>query len=446
LQTGCDWPPPFAENVRLYWQRSHLSVVQPLLAEVPQELYEVDSTTIWWKNSSTGLLPWAPLAFTNGVPNITGTIPFMQRMFVSYFDSAKYQSDEVVSSLHSQDESVIITKRQTGLPATTGDLDLSFIPKFNDVEDANSLTTAIKKIDGLNATIGHVVTGISVDSENIRITESSGQQGSYHYGNILISASDGIIKREIPFDSIHLQGVEESLEYDFPGLSFSPYHKTSLIASIQSPVSESLPSFYAVIQLGFMVLRSGVIPADLLKLYYKILPKPDGTNKIANARYTTWTPLSCDVSVTNAEYSLGHYSAISSVFPLGSGDTVILKIEREAPDSWSSPIIIVRSGMTIVDAANVVVDAPTVISGGTCNCPEIKKYTGTFIGNGAQKTFTVSHGLGTTTPFAFECFLLQNGETIPYFTSWNIVNANTITIDFSIAPPAGAVYVVNVFK
>ena len=345
LTQHCQWPLRFAENAGLRWQRHNTETDDPLAASVPQEFYNIDETTIWWRTNTTQHLPWNILQSYTGDEAMGSIVPpYRFRMWLDFIKTGYGLSDSVVSSLRAEEESgLTITQHPFDGPAVRGDLKLGFHFRFRTVEEHDPRGLAVKGINKFDLSLGPVVSGIKLDSSLMRILKSDVSEENFHSGQIVLGDPTGQTGQELPFEAIHLNGVEEAVEREAIGLAFPNTRESSLIARIIVPHSRNFSAFRMSLFFGVLVTRSGNISQNALRLGYRVIANPQDKNTITQAfPVTGLSELPCDFSVQNSRYSTGYYTAESDLFDVSPGDVVLVKIERKPPDNFNDRIILLR--------------------------------------------------------------------------------------------------------
>ena len=347
LTEHCQWPLRFADNAGLRWQRQNTETDDPLAASVPQDFYTIDDTTIWWLRSATIFSPWnTRRSYADGEPVNATSSPtsYEFKMWLDFINSGYGLSDTVVSSLRAEEGSgLTIGQHPFGGPAVHGDLKLGFDFRFRTVSESDTRGLAVKGINKFDLTFGPVVSGIKLDSSLMRILKSEHSEENFHYGQIVIGDPTGQIGQELPFEAIHLNGVEEAVEREAIGLAFPNTRESSLIARIIVPHSMNFSVFWMSLFFGVLVTRSGNISQNALRLSYRVITNPQDKNTITQAfPVIGLTELPCDFSVQNSRYSTGYYTAESDLFPVSPGDVVLVKIERKPPDNFNDRMILLR--------------------------------------------------------------------------------------------------------
>jgi hypothetical protein len=345
FQTGCRWPLRFASNAGLRWQRCIHETDDPLLAAVPPELYRIDETTIWWLTDATHHLPWdSRLDYTGGEPAGLPADAYRFRMWLDFVNSGYGLTDGVVSSLRTAGGSgLTVTNYPFGGPAVTGDLLLDFALRFRLKETGDLRGHAVREINGTDVSTGPVVTGLKIDSRFLRVIRSDDSGDHLHSGVVVLGDPSGQIGQELPFEAVHLHGVEEAVEREAIGLAFPQTRVSSFLARIVVPFSETFSQFHLSLFFGILVTRSGNIAPDLLKLSYRIIAHPHQSNRITQAfPHPALEPLACDFQVQNSQYSTGYYTAQSEHFIVRPGDLVLVKVERSPPDNFNDRFILLR--------------------------------------------------------------------------------------------------------
>lgn len=345
FQTGCRRPLRFAENAGLRWQRHLSDSDDPLLASVPPELYRIDETTIWWLTDKAGVLPWdSRFDYAAGEPENVPDESYRFRMWLDFVNTGYGLTDGIVSSLRTREGSGLhITQYPFGGGAATGDLLLDFDFRFRPGKTNDWSGHAVKALDHYDVTTGPVVSGLQIDSRLVRVVRSDFSEDQVHYGRVVLGDPTGQIGQELPFEAVHLNGVEESVEREAIGLAFPATRESSLLARIVVPLSETFSAFRLSLFFGVLVTRSGNLTTDLLKLNYRILSNPAARNTIVPAfPQPALDRLDCDFTVQNNRYSTGYFTAESDAIPVRPGDLVLLKIERTPPDHFNDRVILLR--------------------------------------------------------------------------------------------------------
>ena len=335
------WPLRYASNAGLRWQRHVTETDDPLLASVPPEFYAIDDTTIWWL--SDVYLPWnSRTGYTDGRPLDIPDSAYGTRMWLDYIDLGL--SDSLVASLRTAPGSGLrLEKYPFGGPAIHGDLLLDFELAFRRREVGDVSGYAVKGIDKFDLTCGPVVSGLKIDSSRLQVIHSDHCEKGYHFGRLVLGDPSGKIGRELPFEAVHLQGVEESVEREAIGLAFPTARESSFLARIVVPCDRNFDRFDVTLQFGILVTRSGNIAADALKLSYRVIAAPPGNNTITQAfPQSGLNELACDFSVRNSQYSQGYYTAESARFTVTPGDVLLVKMARTPPDNFNDRIILLR--------------------------------------------------------------------------------------------------------
>jgi hypothetical protein len=97
------------------------------------------------------------------------------------------------------------------------------------------------------------------------------------------------------------------------------------------------------VRLGLLVSQTGTIPADILKLSYRIIKNPATKNSAVDAfPLTEMIPLACHCGLQNSEVSQRYYFVESTSVSVSPGDIFILKIERKAPDGFPDRLVLLR--------------------------------------------------------------------------------------------------------
>lgn len=345
LQNVCEWPLRFAAGAKLRWQRHGSESDDPLLADVPPELYLITETTIWWMTDLPACLPWhIRTDYVDGEASEKPDTPYGQRIWLDYIDSGYGLADAIVTSLRTVAGSGLkLTRYPLGGTAITGDLLLDFELLFRQIADGDLAGLAVKKIEKNELTLGPVVSGLKIDSSRWRIVQSQRTKDGFHYGSVVLGDPSGKIGHELPFEAVHLEGVEEAVEREAIGLAFTATRTSSFLARIAVPFDTDFDRFDLSLSFGILVTRSGNVAPGILKLSCRVIENPSAVNKISQAfPQNTLERIPCDFSVQNNQYSNGYYTAESGKIRVKPGDLLLLKVERTPPDNFSDRIILLR--------------------------------------------------------------------------------------------------------
>jgi len=343
LTTGGRWPLRYAACAGLRWQRHVTETDDPLLASVPPEFYLIDDTTIWWL--SDVYLPWKNRAsYVDGEPLEADQSAYGTRLWLDYIDSGYGLSDSLVSSLRTVPGSGLrLQKYPFGGPAVQGDLLLDFELAFRCLEETDWSPYAVKRIEQSDLAYGPVVSGLKIDSGRLQVVHSEHCEKGYHFGRLVLGDPSGMIGQELPFEAVHLQGVEEAVEREAIGLAFPANRESSFLARIIVPQNRNFDRFDLSLLFGILVTRSGNIAPGTLKLSYRTIAAPPHSNTIAQAfPQSGLDEIACDFSVQNSQFSQGYYSCESAKIRTTPGDVLLVKVTRTPPDNFSGPIILLR--------------------------------------------------------------------------------------------------------
>ena len=348
LTNFLDWPLHFAANAKLRWQRppGTANTEDPISAGIPQEFYEITNETIWW--TTTKYVPWYDnVSWIEGVAS--GTTPnagYVFRVHLDYIPSGYGVSSNLVTSLRAKAGSGLsLSQYPFAKEASTGDLLLDFNFEFTEEEQKDASDTAIKKIDGYKLSSGPVVSGIKLDSKRLRIIQgSNSRDDGFVTGSVILGDTTGIVGQEIPFEAIHLGGVEEALFQDSVGLAFPSNRPTHLIARIVVPYSEDFLAMDLSFVFGLLLPRPGNISASAITLQTKVI-EPATANNVATpvlGSSATFLPVPCSFAVTNNLGTSAYYQAESSRISVKPGSILFLKMERTPPDGFTDRILLLR--------------------------------------------------------------------------------------------------------
>ncbi|MDR1478485.1 MAG: hypothetical protein LBJ00_06035 [Planctomycetaceae bacterium] len=352
---SCQWSLVFTSAAGLRWQRKSNATDDPLLAAVPPEFYIINDTTIWWLIDDLPFLPWDSSAeYTNGTATpVDALLPpqYTQRIWLELINMGYGLTDQIVASLRPEkDSGLYIRQYPFGCPAITGDLEIGFNPPFAPLPETIFQSYAVSDIDtDWNIQRTASVSGIKIDSTRLKVIQSDQITEGFHYGKITIGDPTGMIGRELPFEAIHLQGVEEAVEREAIGLAFPASRAASLLARVTSPLDTAFNQFGLTLFFGILLPHTGNIAADIFKLSYRIISNPPATQDISKFNTAVQAfpesqlqPLNCDFQVSSNTYLTSYYTAQSEKLVIKPGDILLLKMERTPPDNFPDRIIILR--------------------------------------------------------------------------------------------------------
>jgi hypothetical protein len=367
----CKWPLLFAAAAGLRWQRKSTLTDDPILATVPPEFYRIDDTTIWWLQETVPYLPWdssldyidgesllpdggdaAYVTYEDNDAYSNPVIPqYTQRIWLETINMGYGLTDRIVTTLRSIENSGLYVRQYPyGGPATAGDLEIGFTPPFTSAPNVLFTESAAADIDTeWNIQRTAVVSGLKIDSTRLKVIQSDQKTENYHHGKVVLGDPTGNIGKELSFEAIHLNGVEEAVEREAVGLAFPSSRVTSLLARVTLPFDTTFDQFYVTLLFGILLPRTGTIAEDIFKLSYRIITNPitaDNANQYNTPVQAFPDPqlqlLDCDFHASSNVYLSAYYTAESAKLVAKPGDILLIKMERTPPDNFLDRIIVLR--------------------------------------------------------------------------------------------------------
>jgi hypothetical protein len=343
---SCGWPLRFITHAGLRWQRGVQPEDDPWQAFVPPEFYYIDETTIWWLD--TNHQPWdSTTQYTGGVAETTNE-QYRFRLWLDVTKVGHGLNETIVSSLRAAPNSgLVIRQYPYGGFAASGDLLIDHNLIFNTHPEQQVSGYAVRNFDGHNVIMTPNVAGIRLDSTWFRILQSDHNKDGYHFGNITIGDPTGKSGRELPFEAIHLNAVEEAVEREAIGLAFPEDRAAFFLARVSVPLDAATPLMSLSLFFGILLTSTGNLSSNIFKLSYRII-RAGGNNSIADAfpEPSLYT-ISCNFAVQNTEFLNGYYAVESESFPVEPGDIVFIRMERNPPDNFNDRIILLRKSALI---------------------------------------------------------------------------------------------------
>jgi hypothetical protein len=346
----CNYPPQAIEAAGLRWQRKSATSDDPVIANVPSELYKFTNKTIWWLFDKAPFLPWdSTLSYANGEPTDTHPHPYRQKIWYENMCYGYGMEESVVASLRAVEGSGLRVRQfPTGGEATTGELEIDYHPNFTADSVIVPQYTAVHDLVDRTIHYTYNVAGLRIDSKQLKIIESDfvSPEGFYS-GNLTITDYTGAIGQELAFEAVHLNGVEEAVERDVVGLSFPPNRPgASLLARIPVPLNDSFSAFDMSLIFGILLPQQGSVSAGVFTVGYKVVPNPlsSAGKTLYNAPIAAFpnpnmeiVPCNFTCKATTASY----YLVESNKFRVKQGDIVMVQIER-VDKNYDNRIIFLR--------------------------------------------------------------------------------------------------------
>jgi hypothetical protein len=294
-----------------------------------------------------------PVIITGENQNTFATLitpQYTQRIWLEVINAGHGLTDRVVTSLRAiKDSGLSVRQYPFGGPATAGDLEIGFTPPFT-VADATLFSSyAAADLNEWEIQRTAAVSGLRVDSTKLKITHSDQKTDNYHYGRVTLGDPTGAIGRELPFEAIHLNGVEEAVEREAIGLAFPSNHATSLLARVTVPFDDTFTQFGVTLLFGILLPGTGSIRNNAFTLSYRIISNP--VTSVGINAYNAPTQafpdpqlqsLNCDFTANSPTYATAYYTTESDKLYVSPGDILLLKIERAANDGYANRIILLR--------------------------------------------------------------------------------------------------------
>jgi hypothetical protein len=331
-------PLRFAIASGLRWQNPKLDPIQGF---VPNELYEISNTDIWWIGNKDNIVPYDAFPLSEE--------SFRFRMWLDIISVGFGLQDRIVSSLRAEpDSGLSIHQYPTGGNAISGDLIIDFNLRFNELANPNFAPYTVSKLTGKDVTLSPNVSGMRITSTRLKILSSDQTKDNFHYGRVTLGDTTGLSGQELPFEAIHLNAVEEAVEREAIGLAFPPDRLSSFLARISVPFDDTFDQVSLSLFFGILLSQYGNIAQDLFKLSYRIIRAASEKNTVTEAfGETGMTLLPCDFRAENTLLTTGYYTAESAKFAVKPGDTVFVKVARTPPDNYGDRIMLLRKAALV---------------------------------------------------------------------------------------------------
>jgi hypothetical protein len=364
------WPPMPLQAVAMLWDKGvdYVGATEIPLG-VDDKLCVVNRDGIWWMKDCYGDVPWP--ADLNTVPTSESesstseaSCPRTERMrVIVVFLRMLFGNDKsVVTSLKPAVDSPITIANCDGLRATqdkplTGDLELGLdLELMEDPAEAfggrayKEITTGYKLkkgwvAEGLRVGYGPIVLNGTRDralstAEKTALGLPANSTSRLYQGIVTVNYDDQFVEREISPQIIRLSDVLERLYLDIPYLGFPEGQDSLVRVRLNIPAANLGETLEMKIRAQIFGRAGGVSTAVLLppmQMFYRILPRPDGTTPLATS----------DTEITfDSEVSLNIDTPTeieSQAFSVSEGDTVLLTMSREGTgDSYDAEVGLLR--------------------------------------------------------------------------------------------------------
>lgn len=344
------WPPQPISGAHLELSRggdgSQLAGGVPTGSE---QLCVLDEHGIWWLSDCNGTVPWDPAHDTDSsvseYDNETCPLSLPPQLTLWFSKPSFATNGAWVSSLQAKEGSgLTITCLDNNSPTAVGDLlidlDLSLTVDPTPFLGHNVL----KGIEDNRFLQGPVVSSIKGVGSNVVVSSNVvADVNGRRYGDIQIAFENDITAGELAVDTVRLSGVEEEFFVDVMALNFPNGRLASFRGRVNIPTGIILPD-NAMLRLEFWVLNrsSNDIPAEIFKLTYRRLPRPDAPVSLPiHGSDVILSPLPAEnVSVSEAnQYVL----LASEPFEVVAGDQVLFTMLRQGDtDGFNSQLFLLR--------------------------------------------------------------------------------------------------------
>ena len=327
------WPPLPVANSYLDWDRGTTSVEG--FEGVPTGTYGkaiLDNNGIWWLTDSNDSVPWPTNYDSDNPPDgpQAGSDPPPNPMrMIAWFTKLNIGSGvKLVTSLMSNDPRISIRCLGTGLPGTTGDLELLLDMGWSISTDSEQGSLVFKTMEDGHIRRGRVVEGIWSRNENVQLSgDSHGMltpQGPDVYQGMVEINVQPTELRELSAQLVYLNGVSEE-SYPAPYLQFNPQFASSLTCRHDVP-DDSPVSGILQIRLRLLGRSAGTLPA--LTMTYRRLSRPaDGLQLPASVPMEdTAVAIDTEATLSSADTMV---EAISDSIAVSRGDIVLVTISRD---------------------------------------------------------------------------------------------------------------------
>lgn len=342
------WPPLPLQSAHLEISRGEDENV--LGQGVPQGEFQplvIDKNGIWWMTDCYGQVPW-PTWWTNDASESLDTeCPFIPPMSATlWFNRPTFLSTQTaVLSLRAKANSgLAVYCADDGSEADTGHLEIDLLLDF-DAEGATEPGYVVfKEVEGTTFKRGPVVESVRAGTANVLITSEAALSGTpegRQVGNLVVSVLDDPNGVELPVGTVRMTRATLEFDLDVPTYGFGAGHISSIRGVIDIPAGLQIPDSGVSMKLTCLLVGRGAgsVPSDVFSASYRRIPFPPSA-----------TPLNLPDSDTEITFTAAatlpgtnlYYKAESEAFEVAAGDVVVFSIERNAPDEYSSDLLMLR--------------------------------------------------------------------------------------------------------
>jgi len=341
--------------------------------------YIVDHTTLWWTNDCYGKAPWAPEILSCGTPISSSSSspsaegpaeslrecdsgptleqmgfvrgdPFNRRLRL-YFTKlvAKTSNPQVTSLKAAPGSPITIVSCDGETPASTGDLQLDADLSLN-IEAGEPGFQALKDIDGLTFKRGPVMEAIQPGT-NVEITPVEGasnvDEDGFVDGKAVINAVlPGSEQQEGAITLVALDKAREDVVSDIFMLTLPAGIESGLRGKIDVPFSGLVANPQMELRFWIFAAVEGVLPVLPLGVRRLARPAPNPCTKLAIPSSDT-DIADLDPSVCATMLANTYVEVVSEPFTVAAGEQVHFRLGREATDSYTGKVGVLRMGFRI---------------------------------------------------------------------------------------------------
>jgi len=358
------WPPIPLSNAYLEWDKGEIKDYMGMGVPLgPDGLCVLDSNGLWWMSDLYSDVPW-PTDYNSSISysssssyNLEDPRRLAMKLTLWFARMSFMTSGNVVTSLQVAEGSegfLELTCAQTGVNATTGDLQLAFNSEYLVDEDQTTAGHIVfKGLSDSQFTRGPVVEAITTGSSNVYLT-STATNGTNHQGTVNIAVITNALGGELPVQLVRLDGVTEENYQDVLGLGFPVSRDSSYRARFEIPADlNGVTTLTMQLRLRLLAISAGSLPS--LDVTYRRIPRPSPATA-HTALPVTDTALTLDMSAAQAPTAMGaaEYIEVSTnTFTAYPGDVVLFSVTRNGygGDGYSGEFHVIDQRPVITGAA-----------------------------------------------------------------------------------------------
>lgn len=352
------WPPFPLQGVYLEFDRAEDA--KQGFHGVPlgtQGLCYINAHGIWWTSNCYGDVPWPTTLTTAQEASLmspdsdVAECPRDLRMGMNlYFTAPVFQNNNtVVTNLIAGPTSPLlkISCQGTGVPASTGPLQLDLNLQFLTGSLVKQGFLACKDINGETLDFGPVIEGIRSLTNTLTIAGTTtrpaivgdANQTAYAQGLLDLNVNLQVGGTELPVELDRLAGVVESFYQNIPSLGFPVGKASNYRGRIYVPVF-NVPTSGVELKIRMRLLGRAAGTLPQLTFAYRRIPRPTAGAAVPVQLPTTDTTV---VIATSAAIAIDQYVEFETpFFNVAAGDLVVFQLGRNASDGYSGDVLLLN--------------------------------------------------------------------------------------------------------